>query len=1211
MEQGSNNNKRPIRVFVRVRPTLRYMTDDLATPSASTEAALGLVPIRTGPNVVQLAGDSPHHFDGVFPQDSTHDDVFRVVGDPALADCLRGYHSTVFVYGQTGSGKTFTVNGGQHTRHGVGLVQDVGARLFSIIEAESDESEYNVSLEYVQIYQECIQDLICPELTNLQIRESPDTGIFVRGASQTRIETLQDMLETYSRADHNRVTAPTLSNATSSRSHSVLTLNVHYRRKVTRADLSMSSPLDSTLTDRRLVRRGRLHIVDLAGSERLKKTQSEGVRRDEARTINASLSALGNVMHALTDAKATHVPYRDSKLTRLLSESLGGLGVCSVVVTLAPGWGSLAESRNSLAFGSRAMEVKNRPVAFTALDEKSRMIEAQNWLEERNHHLETRVRELEDQLTSASGPASQPPHVQVLLDTLKDKDIELSHMKSESAGRIAQLEEELERAHGQIASLLNDVAYYRDKSRSFDDSAERASTSALFAESKLEGLRSENTQLKQYLEEERNTALEQTRTLAKIRQAQRSMLDEFGRTMAVALEDMSLSLFESYAETNTLLLEHHAHLHTLAWIDGQRHRKVASLAIQLRKVQQTKATASEASPVETPAPNAALTSAAALTRLQEACAKDRDQVCAEELHNRLVVVQRLAHSAIAAQIHLQNEVDRVPRCINFPPETLAHIVYEQHSEMLETIQAKHTDMLALCSKLALHTTQISSINRQTDAVHREEVIQRLATTTEEHEHALQIYSKTYQTLNNQLINATATTTTLEEDVAFLNRRIRGLETAAHSRDTLGSLAADVEAQYHIDRTAIISREAEHREHVVRSFLRKRHALELCEVRTSVCAELEHAHTADMQRVQAMAQDASQIQLDQALDYGELISREAYERTALQAHLTKALHHLALELSSQSSFATADMISYRRQLALSVSRNFEDVCSMRALCDLECRERERYADIRSRESSARISLFHRFMLRCVIFVPDFSDVANILFDESRSFVSLLCEFVVGVLSAPVAEVPAWLRDMISSRNVSSDHRGVSDLDISAVSSSNVSDSWQASFQRGFMMNSHSDALLTHESSTLKSQKPRRRLSLLASSHDDDDAKWGTPSGHRVGALSAHSVSPPSAYRPTTYRTPAHNHNSNTTLTASPTTVHRSVCEIDFSCDGACTSLYESDVENLQCHIDRGKGVLGHLHGVSEALGAVVRSDRQLQRSVLAQRSRRKRTAAVPT
>ncbi|KAL4176964.1 hypothetical protein KRP22_001900 [Phytophthora ramorum] len=284
-------------------------------------------------------------FDGVYAGQSTQEEVFEAIGRPFVADLLGGYNCTIIAYGQTGSGKTFTtVGGGTPGTRGL-----IPRAMESILEgmARIDPTEYDVALtaSFVEIYQEKLRDLLLPHSSrHLRLREDKERDVRVEGASEIAISTVAGGMAVLSRGSAQRATGSTLMNADSSRSHSVLILTF------TKKHITSGTNV-----------RGKMFIVDLAGSEKVQKTAATGVRMEEAKHINRSLSALGNVINALTDERVKHIPYRDSKLTRLLQASLGGNAKTHLLLTCSASSLHLEETLSTLRFGSRAKNIQNSP----------------------------------------------------------------------------------------------------------------------------------------------------------------------------------------------------------------------------------------------------------------------------------------------------------------------------------------------------------------------------------------------------------------------------------------------------------------------------------------------------------------------------------------------------------------------------------------------------------------------------------------------------------------------------------------------------------------------------------------------------------------------------------------------------------------------------------------------------------------------------------
>ncbi|RHZ77651.1 hypothetical protein Glove_174g172 [Diversispora epigaea] len=282
-------------------------------------------------------------FDRIFPPETTQKAVFDESIKPIVDEVISGYNGTVFAYGQTGSGKTHTMMGNMDDDEFKGLIPRIVEQIFASIIASPSTIEYTVKVSYMEIYMEKIRDLLNPQNDNLPIHEEKNRGVYVKGLLEVYVSSIQEVYEVMKRGGSARIVAYTNMNAESSRSHSIFVITVNQKN----------------LTDGS-VKSGKLSLVDLAGSEKVGKTGASGQTLEEAKKINKSLSALGMVINALTDGKSTHIPYRDSKLTRILQESLGGNSRTTLIINSSPSSFNEAETLSTLRFGMRAKSIKNK-----------------------------------------------------------------------------------------------------------------------------------------------------------------------------------------------------------------------------------------------------------------------------------------------------------------------------------------------------------------------------------------------------------------------------------------------------------------------------------------------------------------------------------------------------------------------------------------------------------------------------------------------------------------------------------------------------------------------------------------------------------------------------------------------------------------------------------------------------------------------------------
>eukprot|EP00282_Hemiselmis_andersenii_P038986 CAMPEP_0169428776 /NCGR_PEP_ID=MMETSP1042-20121227/1507_1 /TAXON_ID=464988 /ORGANISM="Hemiselmis andersenii, Strain CCMP1180" /LENGTH=616 /DNA_ID=CAMNT_0009538969 /DNA_START=18 /DNA_END=1865 /DNA_ORIENTATION=- len=303
-------------------------------------------------------------FDHVYAEDSNQLSVYNNTARDAVLSTLGGYNATIIAYGQTGTGKTYTMEGEPEPRTR-GIIPRATEEMFGYIEDQAcDRKKFLVRASYLQIYNEVISDLLKPERTNLHVREDKKRGVFVEGLSEWVVRSPKEVYGLMQRGALTRCTANTKMNEISSRSHAVFIIILEQLEYLDEAQASSA-------TAGHLFKVGKLNLVDLAGSERVRLTGATGRRLEESKKINQSLSALGNVIAALTDTKSRqHIPYRDSKLTRILEDSLGGNCVTTMMAMISPAMESYQESLSTLKFAHRAKSIKNQPHINEDLDQR-------------------------------------------------------------------------------------------------------------------------------------------------------------------------------------------------------------------------------------------------------------------------------------------------------------------------------------------------------------------------------------------------------------------------------------------------------------------------------------------------------------------------------------------------------------------------------------------------------------------------------------------------------------------------------------------------------------------------------------------------------------------------------------------------------------------------------------------------------------------------
>ncbi|XP_019378340.1 PREDICTED: kinesin heavy chain [Gavialis gangeticus] len=284
----------------------------------------------------------PYVFDRVLPPNTSQEQVYNACAKQIVKDVLEGYNGTIFAYGQTSSGKTHTMEGKLHDCQLMGIIPRIAHDIFDHIYSMDENLEFHIKVSYFEIYLDKIRDLLDVSKTNLAVHEDKNRVPYVKGCTERFVSSPEEVLDVIDEGKANRHVAVTNMNEHSSRSHSIFLINIKQENVETEKKLS-----------------GKLYLVDLAGSEKVSKTGAEGSVLDEAKNINKSLSALGNVISALAEGTKTHVPYRDSKMTRILQDSLGGNCRTTIVICCSPSIFNEAETKSTLMFGQRAKTIKN------------------------------------------------------------------------------------------------------------------------------------------------------------------------------------------------------------------------------------------------------------------------------------------------------------------------------------------------------------------------------------------------------------------------------------------------------------------------------------------------------------------------------------------------------------------------------------------------------------------------------------------------------------------------------------------------------------------------------------------------------------------------------------------------------------------------------------------------------------------------------------
>uniref|UniRef100_A0A7N6AUC1 Kinesin-like protein n=1 Tax=Anabas testudineus TaxID=64144 RepID=A0A7N6AUC1_ANATE len=430
----------PVRVALRCRPLVPKEVNE------GCQCCLTFVP---GEPQVIVGTEKAFTYDYVFDPTAEQEEVFRTAVSPLLCGLFKGYNATVLAYGQTGSGKTFSMGGtytsAQENDPAVGVIPRVVSRIFEEKETRTG-CDFCLTVSYLEIYNEEILDLLCTSKDKpaISIREDPKEGIKIVGLTERQVFSANEMVGCLELGNSARTVGSTAMNAASSRSHAIFTITLEQRRGTDKVDSVVS----------------KLHLVDLAGSERQKKTKAEGDRLKEGISINRGLLSLGNVISALGDEskKNTFVPYRDSKLTRLLQDSLGGNSHTLMIACVSPADSNMEETINTLRYADRARKIKNKPIVN--VDPRAAEMS----------RLKQQVQELQVMLLHARGgvaPVTESAeNVTKLLErnrALQDENNKLSRELSEAAGETALMFEKIimtEQMNDKLQSKLEQLQHH-------------------------------------------------------------------------------------------------------------------------------------------------------------------------------------------------------------------------------------------------------------------------------------------------------------------------------------------------------------------------------------------------------------------------------------------------------------------------------------------------------------------------------------------------------------------------------------------------------------------------------------------------------------------------------------------------------------------------------------------------------------------------------
>ncbi|XP_029361818.1 kinesin-like protein KIF3B isoform X2 [Echeneis naucrates] len=344
---SKNKSSESVKVVVRCRPMNDKERAAKFERVVSVDVKLGQIIVRNPREASASELPKVFTFDSVYDWNSKQIDLYDETFRPLVDSVLLGFNGTIFAYGQTGTGKTYTMEGVRNDPERRGVIPNSFEHIFTHI-SRSQNQQYLVRASYLEIYQEEIKDLLSKDQSRrLELRERPDTGVYVKDLLSFVTKSVWEIEHVMNVGNQNRSVGATNMNEHSSRSHAIFVITVEC------SELSVDGENH--------IRVGKLNLVDLAGSERQTKTGAHGERLKEATKINLSLSALGNVISALVDGRSSHIPYRDSKLTRLLQDSLGGNARTVMVANIGPASYNVEETLTTLRYSNRAKNIKNKP----------------------------------------------------------------------------------------------------------------------------------------------------------------------------------------------------------------------------------------------------------------------------------------------------------------------------------------------------------------------------------------------------------------------------------------------------------------------------------------------------------------------------------------------------------------------------------------------------------------------------------------------------------------------------------------------------------------------------------------------------------------------------------------------------------------------------------------------------------------------------------
>ena len=421
-----------VNVICRFRPM-----NELEKTSGNEQVCVFTSPTSLQFNSTREKNRYRFNFDRIFPPSSTQQDIYSFGVKGIIDSVLDGYNGTVLAYGQTSSGKTYTMQGEMGSEDTRGIIPRMIKHVFDFIHEQNSSSEFMLKVSMIEIYQERIRDLLDVSRVNLPIREDSIKGIYVDGCSERYVGCPRDVLDALELGSNNRAQAATNMNEHSSRSHSIFILTINQTNK-----------------KEGYSKIGKLYLVDLAGSEKISKTGATGHTLEEAKIINKSLTTLGRVINNLTDGKSQHVPYRESKLTRVLQESLGGNSKTCLIITCSPSIYNESETLSTLRFGERAKKIKNKP----KINKEVSVAELQKLVDQLKENLKkanARITQLENYIKQNNLTVPKSNYKKEEDEEEKQKEIEEKEKEKDAQMKMEEIKKKIDNKNMGIGDRIN------------------------------------------------------------------------------------------------------------------------------------------------------------------------------------------------------------------------------------------------------------------------------------------------------------------------------------------------------------------------------------------------------------------------------------------------------------------------------------------------------------------------------------------------------------------------------------------------------------------------------------------------------------------------------------------------------------------------------------------------------------------------------------